>query len=107
MYNERVSSQLFNQPKPVDSIVDDFAVEAQSFANSLTLSAAFSASALAFSLLGTVVGNVFSGVIAAWNIVVSPMHVQLKDFAVTLSDLICLHVSCLDIVWDNDRVIQI
>jgi hypothetical protein len=107
MYNERVSSQLFNQPKPVDSIVDDFAVEAQSFANSLTLSAAFSASALAFSLLGTVVGNVFSGVIAAWNIVVSTMQVQLKDFAVTLSDLICLHVSCLDIVWDNDGVIQI
>jgi hypothetical protein len=27
--NLRISSELFNQPKPVDSVVDDFAVEAQ------------------------------------------------------------------------------
>ena len=33
LYNLRVSQELWNQPKPVDSIVDDFAVEAQNFAN--------------------------------------------------------------------------
>jgi hypothetical protein len=45
--NKRISSNLLNQPKPVDSIVDDFAVEAQNFANSLSFSATLSAGALA------------------------------------------------------------
>lgn len=48
--NERVSSQLFLQPKPVDSVVDDFAVEAQNFANSLTQSAAIASGSLALTL---------------------------------------------------------
>jgi hypothetical protein len=71
LYNERVASELLNQPKPVDSIVDDFAVEAQNFANSLTQSAALSAGALAFSLVGTLTGNIFSGIVAALNIIFS------------------------------------
>jgi hypothetical protein len=51
LYNERVSSELFNQPKPVDSVVDDFAVEAQSLANSLVLSAAIGSGILALNLI--------------------------------------------------------
>lgn len=38
--NARVSSELFHQPKPVDSFIDDFAIEAQQFANGLTQSVA-------------------------------------------------------------------
>ena len=38
--NTRVSSELFRQPKPVDSFIDDFALEAQMFANGLTQSVA-------------------------------------------------------------------
>ena len=71
LYNDRVSCELYNQPKPVDSIVDDFAVEAQNFASVLTTSAAFSSGALAFRLVGTSTGNVFSGLIAALNIFIS------------------------------------
>ena len=33
IYDKRISSEWRNQPKSVDSIVDDFAVEAQNFAN--------------------------------------------------------------------------
>jgi len=46
--NGRISSQGFsNQPKPVDSIVDSFAVEAQNFANGLNFSATLLAAAQA------------------------------------------------------------
>lgn len=38
--NARVSSELFHQPKSVDSFIDDFAIEAQLFANGLTRSVA-------------------------------------------------------------------
>ena len=38
--NARVSSELINQPKSVDSFIDDFAIEAQMFANGLTQSVA-------------------------------------------------------------------
>jgi hypothetical protein len=76
IYNERISSELFNQPKPVDSIVDDFAVEAQNFANSLTLSATFSASSLAFTLVdirggGSNVGSIWAAIIGGLNILLS------------------------------------
>jgi hypothetical protein len=71
LYNERISSELYNQPKSVDSIVDDFAVEAQNFANSLTMSAAFSSGALAFALVGTNVGDVWAAIIGALNILLS------------------------------------
>ena len=71
LYNERISSELENQPKPVDSIVDDFAVEAQSFANSLAMSLSFSSAALAFALIGNKVGNVFAALIAGLNIAIS------------------------------------
>jgi hypothetical protein len=49
--NQRISSEAVNQPKPVDSFLDDFAVEAQNFANSLTQSTAFATGAIAFSAL--------------------------------------------------------
>lgn len=77
LYNERVNQELHNQPKPVDSIVDDFAVEAQNFANSLVMSAAFSAGALAFVLVdirqenATRVGEIWAAIIAALNILIS------------------------------------
>ena len=49
--NERVSGELFNQPKPVDWIIDDFAVEAQNFTDSLVMVAALSAASLSWQLL--------------------------------------------------------
>lgn len=33
LYNRRFRQQFWNQPKPVDSVIDDFAVEAQNHAN--------------------------------------------------------------------------
>lgn len=48
--NSRISSELFHQPRSVDSLVDDFAVESQNFANGLTQSAALAAGALALGL---------------------------------------------------------
>ena len=72
LFNERVSSELYNQPKPVDSIVDDFAVEAQTFVNSMTMSAAFSAGALAFTLTGLQeAANIFGSLLGALNILIS------------------------------------
>jgi hypothetical protein len=71
LYNRRISSELSNQPKPVDSVVDDFAVEAQNFANSLTLSAALGAGALAFRLLATDAANITSTVLGILNILIS------------------------------------
>lgn len=67
-YDDRISSQALKQPKSVDSIVDDFAVEAQNFANALTLSAAYSAGALAFRVIHAPTANVFSAVLAVFNI---------------------------------------
>jgi hypothetical protein len=71
LYNRRISSELCNQPKPVDSVVDDFAVEAQNFANSLTLSAAFGAGALAFRLMDTDATVFASTVLGILNILIS------------------------------------
>lgn len=71
LFDKRISSELVNQPKSVDSVVDDFSVEAQNFANSLTLAAAFGAGALAFRLLGTDVANTISTVLGALNILIS------------------------------------
>ena len=44
---ERISSQLENQPKSVDSFIDEYAVEAQLFANSLTNVTAFASIGIA------------------------------------------------------------
>jgi hypothetical protein len=77
LYNKRFSQELHNQPKAVDSIVDDFAVEAQNFANALALSAAFSAASVAFVLYDlrrdnrTNVAEIFGAVIAGLNILLS------------------------------------
>ena len=70
-YNARISSELSNQPKPVDSIVDDFAVEAQNFANSLTLSSAFAAGALAFRLVNESVADRASAILGGLNIAIA------------------------------------
>merc|ERR1719148_192035 len=51
--NKRISSELENQPKSVDFISDDFAVQAQNFTASLTFSATLSSAALAVLLLDT------------------------------------------------------
>ena len=69
--NKRISSELFNQPKPVDSVVDDFAVEAQNFANSLTMSAAFGAGALALRLADDKAAGLVSAVLGALNILIA------------------------------------
>lgn len=77
LYNERIVAELYSQPKPVDSVVDDFAVEAQNFANSLVMSAAFSAGALAFTIFDfpldvglqdSSVGQIFGSLLAGLNI---------------------------------------
>lgn len=52
--DNRISGQLFRQPKPVDSVIDDFAVEAQGFANSLTLSATLVATAVSWRILDVI-----------------------------------------------------
>lgn len=67
LYNERVSSELFNQPKPVDSVVDDFAVEAQTLANSLVLSAAIGSGILALNLIDRPVVKLLSLVLGSMS----------------------------------------
>lgn len=47
LYDQRFIQGLWSQPGPVDFIVDDFAVEAQSFANSLALSTVISSASVA------------------------------------------------------------
>lgn len=69
--DERVSSELKHQYKPVDSIVDDFAVEAQNFANSLVQSSAFGAGAIAINLLDTTIGSVVAALVGALNIIIA------------------------------------
>lgn len=54
--NDRVGQQLEHQPKSLDVVIDDFAVEAQTFANSLAQSATFSAVAISLQLQSTAVG---------------------------------------------------
>jgi hypothetical protein len=71
LFNERVSSELVNQPKPVDSIVDDFAIEAQGFANSLTMAAAFSASILALRLIDGQAADLFTPFLGVLNIIIA------------------------------------
>jgi hypothetical protein len=77
LYDRRFSQELWNQHKPVDSIVDDFAVEAQDFANSLALSAAFSAASVAFVLYDlrrdntTNMAEIWGAIIAGLNILLS------------------------------------
>lgn len=48
--NERIGSLAWNQPKSVDCIIDDFAVEGQIFTNSLVQSATLSAAGLGAQL---------------------------------------------------------
>ena len=71
LVDDRYSSQVETQPKPVDSIVDDFAVESQGFANSLAQSAAFASGTLSFRLLDTDVFNYLSSLLAGINILIS------------------------------------
>lgn len=70
--DSRVSSELFHQPKSVDSVVDDFQAEAQNFANALTQSATFAAATVALGLLSNdSYARIVSGLLGAWNILVS------------------------------------
>ena len=69
--NARLPSELYNQSTPIDSIVDDFAVEAQNFANALTQSAALTSGTVALTLLEGRAGLIGSALLGAWNIGVS------------------------------------
>lgn len=69
--NGRISSELWNQPNPVDSVIDDFAVEAQNFANALTQSAALAAGTVALGLTSNQGMSIVSFVLGLWNILVS------------------------------------
>jgi len=71
LYNRRISSELYNQPKSVDSIFDDFAVEAQNFANSFVFAVALSSAILAFRLLSSDVFNALSAAVSVLNISIS------------------------------------
>jgi hypothetical protein len=71
LYNERVTSEMFNQPKPVDSVVDDFAVEAQTFATALTFAAAFGAALLAFRLIGQPLTDAAAAILGSFSIVIA------------------------------------
>lgn len=51
LYNERLPSEFFNQPKPVDSIVDDGALESQHFAEAFVTCAGIASVSLAFALI--------------------------------------------------------
>lgn len=92
LYNDRISSELTNQPLPVDSLVDDFAVEAQSFANSLTLAAAFGSGVLAFRLINDDLANIGSALLGGLNILIafatmtSALHV-ISLFLVSYSNM--------------------
>jgi hypothetical protein len=63
--NLRISSQMENQPKSTDAIIDDFAVEAQNFTNSVTQVASLSALSLALQFV-TPVGSAVTSAITAW-----------------------------------------
>lgn len=69
--NERVTSELFNQPKPVDSVVDDFAVEAQSFATALTFAAVFNATILAFRFIDQQAVGMLSAFLGGLSILIA------------------------------------
>ena len=69
--NSRLPSQLYSQSAAVDSIIDDFAVEAQNFANALAQSAAFTAATVALELESSKGARIASAVLGVWNIFVS------------------------------------
>lgn len=70
--NARLPSELYSQSAAIDTIVDDFAVEAQNFANALTQSAAFTAVVVALgSLRDTNAGLIAGALLGVWNIGVS------------------------------------
>jgi hypothetical protein len=71
LYNERVTSEMFNQPKPVDSVVDDFAVEAQTFATALTFAAAFGAALLAFRLIGRPLTDAAAAILGSFSVLIA------------------------------------
>lgn len=50
LYNERVASEYFNQPKPVDAVIIDGAMEAQLFPEAFATVSAVAALSLAFAL---------------------------------------------------------
>jgi len=73
LYEQRIDQELWNQPKPVDSIVDSLAVEAQNFVNSLALSAVFSATSVAFVLRddSANIAEICGMIISVLNIILS------------------------------------
>eukprot|EP00526_Cylindrotheca_closterium_P004181 CAMPEP_0113607374 /NCGR_PEP_ID=MMETSP0017_2-20120614/3351_1 /TAXON_ID=2856 /ORGANISM="Cylindrotheca closterium" /LENGTH=2590 /DNA_ID=CAMNT_0000515975 /DNA_START=92 /DNA_END=7861 /DNA_ORIENTATION=- /assembly_acc=CAM_ASM_000147 len=74
LYNERVRSEYFNQPKPVDAIINDGAMESQLFPEAFATVAAIAALSLAFVLMPVERRgyNIFSACgLSAFNIVLT------------------------------------
>jgi len=69
--NLRISSELVNQPLPVDTFVEDFAVEAQNFATSLTQSVAFATGAIALRLVHSGTSNITSTILGFFSIFIA------------------------------------
>ena len=69
--NQRISSELVNQPHPVDSFFDDFPVEAQNFANSLTQSTAFATGAIALRLVNDRFSTIVSAVLGVLSLAIA------------------------------------
>ena len=98
LFNERISSELVNQPLPVDSIVDDFAVEAQNFANALTVSAALGACILALQLVDSQLADLSAAIFGGLNILnafgtMAGNYVALFFFAWCTCVLLSTHLS--------------
>jgi hypothetical protein len=69
--NQRISSEAAHQPKSVDTFLDDFAVEAQNFANTLTQSVAFATGAIALGSLSGQAADYISPLLGVLNIFIS------------------------------------
>ncbi len=76
LYNERIVAEICSEPRSVDTVFENFAMDAQHMANSLVLSAAFSSGALAFVLFDFSdqrwgLGKNFGSILAGLNIIIS------------------------------------
>eukprot|EP00980_Cylindrotheca_fusiformis_P013350 scaffold3405_cov127-Cylindrotheca_fusiformis.AAC.5 len=73
LYNERLPSEFFNQPKALDAFIDDSALESQTLAETFVSCAGIAAASLACTLLFSSQGlNVFiAAVLAVINVILS------------------------------------
>lgn len=71
LYDQRISSESANQPRAVDSIIDNFPVEAQAFANSLAFASALSAGSLALRFFHLPTAQAISFILGFVNLFIS------------------------------------